>query len=197
MEMINLSYFIYSRKNEIRYSIISLYFILEVTVIKSERAGEYKNVLYGQLAYRAFQPVNLPPVPHIHVDEELSLLIGRAHRELGRLDGLSEQIPDTDMFVAMYVRKEALLSSQIEGTQATLDDILDPDIESNTNLEVSDVVNYIKAMQYTWDRLNELPLCNRLLKETHLLLMENVRGQEKSPGEFRITQNWIGPQGGN
>jgi len=165
--------------------------------MQTERAGKYKNVLYGALAYKAFDVAPLPPNPQLIMDQEMSGLLGKANRILGKLDGISGQIPDVDLFVAMYVRKEALLSSQIEGTQATLDDILDPDIESNTNLEVTDVVNYIKAMQYAGDRLNELPLCNRLLKETHLLLMENVRGQEKSPGEFRITQNWIGPQGGN
>jgi Fic family protein len=165
--------------------------------MQTERAGKYKNVLYGALAYKAFDVAPLPPNPQLIMDQEMSGLLGKANRILGKLDGISGQIPDVDLFVAMYVRKEALLSSQIEGTQATLDDILDPDIESNTNLEVIDVVNYIKAMQYAGDRLNELPLCNRLLKETHLLLMENVRGQEKSPGEFRITQNWIGPQGGN
>jgi Fic family protein len=95
----------------------------------------------------------------------------------------------------MYVRKEALLSSQIEGTQATLEDVLDPLIEKNTNQNVSDVVNYIKATEYALDRMNSLPLCNRLLKETHAVLMHGVRGQEKNPGEFRISQNWIGAQG--
>lgn len=165
--------------------------------MKSERAGKYVSVLYGEMAYKAFEPVVLPPKPTIDINDELSLLIGKAHRELGRLDGISEQIPDIDMFVAMYVRKEALLSSQIEGTQATLDDILDPDIEENTNLEVQDVVNYIKAIQFAVARLDELPLCNRLLKETHILLMEGVRSQDKNLGEFRRSQNWIGPQGGS
>lgn len=165
--------------------------------MKSERAGKYVSVLYGEMAYKAFEPVVLPPKPTIDINDELSLLIGKAHRELGRLDGISEQIPDIDMFVAMYVRKEALLSSQIEGTQATLDDILDPDIEENTNLEIQDVINYIKAIQFAVARLDELPLCNRLLKETHIVLMEGVRGQDKNPGEFRRSQNWIGPQGGS
>lgn len=95
----------------------------------------------------------------------------------------------------MYVRKEALLSSQIEGTQCTLDDILNPLIEKNTNLNVSDVVNYVKATEFALSRLQALPLCNRLIKETHAVLMEGVRGQEKNPGEFRYSQNWIGGQG--
>ena len=83
------------------------------------------------------------------------------------------------------------MSSQIEGTQATLEDILDPMIDTNTNRNVTDVVNYIKAIK----RLQELPLCNRLIKETHAVLMSGVRGQEKNPGEFRYFQNWIGGQG--
>jgi Fic family protein len=95
----------------------------------------------------------------------------------------------------MYVRKEALLSSQIEGTQATLDDILDPNIEENTNRHVADVINYIKASQYARKRLKDLPISNRLLMETHEILMQEVRGGEKNPGEYRRSQNWIGPQG--
>jgi Fic family protein len=95
----------------------------------------------------------------------------------------------------MYVRKEALMSSQIEGTQATLEDVLDPLLDANANRNVADVVNYIKATEYAIHRLDTLPLCNRLIKETHGVLMEGVRGQEKSPGEFRRTQNWIGAQG--
>ena len=165
--------------------------------IKSQRAGKYVNVLSGEMGYKAFEPAPLPPVPQIDIDEEMTILLSKAHRLIGRLDGISEQIPNIDLFVAMYVRKEALLSSQIEGTQATLDDILDPDIDENTNLDVADVINYIKAMQYSISKLEELPLCNRLLKETHIVLMEGVRGQEKNPGEFRRSQNWIGPQGGS
>jgi Fic family protein len=93
------------------------------------------------------------------------------------------------------VRKEALLSSQIEGTQATFDDILDPAITENSNQDVADVVNYIKAMEFAIHRLQELPLCNRLLQECHQILMAGVRGKEKYPGEFRRSQNWISPQG--
>ena len=100
-----------------------------------------------------------------------------------------------DLFISMYVRKEALLSSQIEGTQCTLDDILDPLRDENANQNVSDVVNYIRATEFAIKRLNSLPLCNRLIKETHAVLMEGVRGQEKNPGEFRYSQNWIGGQG--
>ena len=87
------------------------------------------------------------------------------------------------------------MSSQIEGTQATLEDILDPAIDENTNRNVADVIKYIKAMAYASERMRELPLCNRLLRETHAVLMKNMRGGEKEPGEFRRSQNWIGPQG--
>jgi Fic family protein len=124
----------------------------------------------------------------------LSLLTG-ATKALATLDTLATHIPNMNLFVSMYVRKEALLSSQIEGTQATLEDVLDPLIEKNANQNVADVVNYIKATEFALDRMTSLPLCNRLLKETHAVLMQGVRGQEKNPGEFRISQNWIGAQG--
>ena len=93
----------------------------------------------------------------------------------------------------MYVRKEALISSQIEGTQCTLDDVLDPEIDTNSNLDVADVINYVHATNYAIERLKTLPLCNKLLREIHRELMQGVRGQEKDPGEFRTSQNWIGP----
>jgi len=114
---------------------------------------------------------------------------------LGRLDSVSVLLPDTSLFLYMYVRKEALMSSQIEGTQATLEDILDPSIDENVNVNVKDVVNYIKAINYSIERLKDLPLCNRLIKEAHAVLMEGVRGQDKSPGEFRQSQNWLGGSG--
>lgn len=159
------------------------------------RAGEFITNLTGELQYRSFSPRPLPPEPPVELDEDTIGLLAKAHRSLGILEGISRQVPDMDLFVSMYVRKEALLSSQIEGTQATLDDILDPDIEQNTNLHVADVVNYVKSSQYAKKRLEDLPLSNRLLKETHEILMQNVRGDEKNPGEFRRSQNWIGPQG--
>jgi Fic family protein len=94
----------------------------------------------------------------------------------------------------MYIRKEALISSQIEGTQCTLDDVLDPEIDMNANADVAEVINYIKAAQFALERLNTLPICSRLLRDTHAILMEGVRGQDKNPGEYRRSQNWIGPQ---
>jgi len=159
------------------------------------RAGEYKANLTGELQYKSYLPNPLPPQPPVEFDEETINLLSEASRSIGILEGISRQIPNVELFVSMYVRKEALLSSQIEGTQATLDDILDPNIEENVNLNVVEVINYIKASQYASKRLGELPICNRLLQETHAILMQDVRGGEKSPGEFRRSQNWIGPAG--
>ena len=113
-----------------------------------------------------------------------------ANKKIATLEGLSSRIPNMGLFVSMYVRKEALLSSQIEGTQCTLEDILNPLIEENTNRDVSDVVNYIRATEFAFERLKTLPLCNRLIKETHAVLLESVRGQEKNPGEFRYSTCW-------
>ena len=159
------------------------------------RAGYFKTNLSGDMAYQSFVPAPLPPTPPVDWGSEgLNLLI-QANRQLALLEGLAVRIPNMDLFVSMYVRKEALLSSQIEGTQATLDDVLDPLLDENANRSVADVINYIKASEFAIKRLQELPLCNRLIKETHAVLMEGVRGQEKNPGEFRYSQNWIGGQG--
>lgn len=161
----------------------------------NNRAGAFVSNLTGEMAYLSFRPAPLPPNPPIALSGELVAKLVDANKKLAALDGLSARIPNMDLFVSMYVRKEALLSSQIEGTQCTLDDILNPLMEENTNRNVSDVVNYIKATEFALNRLHSLPLCNRLIKETHAVLMEGVRGQEKSPGEFRYSQNWIGGQG--
>ena len=161
----------------------------------NNRAGAFVSNLTGEMAYQSFRPAPLPPNPPISLSGELVAKLVDANKKLAALDGLSARIPNMDLFVSMYVRKEALLSSQIEGTQCTLDDILNPLMEENTNRNVSDVVNYIKATEFALNRLHSLPLCNRLIKETHAVLMEGVRGQEKSPGEFRYSQNWIGGQG--
>ena len=156
-------------------------------------AGTHITNLSGDAAYKSFRPSPLPP--QLNIDEDMLSLLTGATKALATLDTLATHIPNMNLFVSMYVRKEALLSSQIEGTQATLEDVLDPLIEKNTNQNVADVVNYIKATEFALDRMNSLPLCNRLLKETHAVLMQGVRGQEKNPGEFRISQNWIGAQG--
>ena len=159
------------------------------------RAGRFVNNLSGEMAYRSFKPAPLPPDPPVELDAEMIRKLVEANRSIAILEGLSSRIPNMDLFVSMYVRKEALVSSQIEGTQCTLDDILSPYIETNANQDVADVVNYVKATEYAIDRLNTLPICTRLIKETHAVLLQVVRGSEKSPGEFRYSQNWIGGTG--
>ena len=161
----------------------------------TNRAGTLVGNLSGEMAYESFRPAPLPPNPPIEVSGELLTKLIDANKKIATLEGLSSRIPNMELFISMYVRKEALLSSQIEGTQCTLEDILNPLIEDNTNRDVSDVVNYIRATEFALERLKTLPLCNRLIKETHAVLLESVRGQEKNPGEFRYSQNWIGGQG--
>ena len=161
----------------------------------TNRAGTLVSNLSGEMAYESFRPAPLPPNPPIEVSGELLTKLIDANKKIATLEGLSSRIPNMGLFVSMYVRKEALLSSQIEGTQCTLEDILNPLMEDNTNRDVSDVVNYIRATEFALERLKTLPLCNRLIKETHAVLLESVRGQEKNPGEFRYSQNWIGGQG--
>lgn len=161
----------------------------------TNRAGTLVDNLSGEMAYESFRPAPLPPNPPIEISGELLTKLIDANKKIATLEGLSSRIPNMGLLVSMYVRKEALLSSQIEGTQCTLEDILNPLIEENTNRDVSDVVNYIRATEFALERLKTLPLCNRLIKETHAVLLESVRGQEKNPGEFRYSQNWIGGQG--
>ena len=159
------------------------------------RSGKFVSNLSGELAYKSFKPASLPPDPPIEIREQILKELLEANKKVAYLDGLSTKIPNINLFISMYVRKEALLSSQIEGTQCTLDDILNPLLEENENRDVSDVLNYIKATEFAITRLKSFPLCNRLIKETHAVLLAGVRGQEKNPGEFRTSQNWIGGQG--
>ena len=161
----------------------------------TNRAGTLVSNLSGEMAYESFRPAPLPPNPPIDVSGELLTKLIDANKKIATLEGLSSRIPNMGLFVSMYVRKEALLSSQIEGTQCTLEDILNPLIEDNANRDISDVINYIRATEFALGRLKTLPLCNRLIRETHAVLLESVRGQEKNPGEFRYSQNWIGGQG--
>lgn len=159
------------------------------------RAGRYIRQPAG---YRAFVPADLPPVPDLKVDPEMTRLLSDADRALGRLDGVASILPNPDLFVAMYVRHEAVLSSQIEGTQSTLQDVLAFEVEGRLDEQpedVGEVVNYVQAMNYGLERLNRFPLSLRLLREIHARLLEHTRGADRQPGEFRKTQNWIGPSG--
>lgn len=154
------------------------------------RAGELVNNLSGDAAYKSFKPSALPP--KLNIDNDMLKKLVEANRDLIRLDTAVKLIPGSELFISMYVRKEALISSQIEGIQCTLDDVLDPKLDTNANLDVADVVNYVKACSYAIERLEKLPLCKRLFREIHGQLLSGVRGQEKNPGEFRRSQNWIG-----
>jgi Fic family protein len=169
--------------------------VLSKQAANYERAGKFKTNFSGEAAYQSFLPSPLPPRPPLAVDDEMLSLLINANRELARLNGIAAHIPSVSLFVSMYIRKEALMSSQIEGTQATLEDILDPLREETANQSVADVINYVKATEFAIARLEQLPLCNRLIKETHAILMKGVRGQDKYPGEYRRSQNWIGGYG--
>ncbi|MGA7672881.1 MAG: Fic family protein [Nitrolancea sp.] len=159
------------------------------------RAGHY---LKQSAGFRAFVPADLPPEPPVEIDLSAISLLSRADQALGRLDGVAQTLPNPDLFVAMYVRREAVYSSQIEGTQSTLDDVLEYELDSagrELPRDVEEVVNYVRAMNYGVDRLRALPLSLRLIREIHSELMQDVRGADRSPGEFRTSQNWIGPAG--
>jgi Fic family protein len=153
----------------------------------------------GQLAgYRAFIPARLPPSPPLVSDPEMDDLHFQATLALGRLDGAAEMLPNPDLFVFMYVRKEAVLSSQIEGTQASLMDVLEFEtakLRPGRPQDVTEVVNYVRAMNQGLSRLDELPVSLRLIKEIHKELLTGVRGGHLTPGQFRTSQNWIGPAG--
>ena len=132
------------------------------------------------------------------MDGELLALLSEADIALGRLDGIVKVIPDPELFVAMYVRREAVLSSQIEGTQSTLEDLLEVELEPQSRAshgDVGEIVNYVAAMNHGLARLDELPLSLRLIREIHGELLKDGRGAQATPGDFRTTQNWIGPAG--
>ena len=159
-----------------------------------QRLGRYVETPVAGEIVRAFVPPPLPPKPQIDV---LALLdrLSLAERALGRLDGITMLLPRQELFLYMYVRKEAVLSSQIEGTQSTLTDLLRFETEAQTGEPIDDireVSNYVDAMMYGLERLEELPLSLRLIREMHARLLQSGRGGTKSPGEFRRTQNWIG-----
>jgi len=161
----------------------------------SVRAGRYIRQPGG---YRAFIPEPLPPDPPIDIDDEMLVRLSAADRALGRLDGATEVLPNPNLFVAMYVRREAVLSSQIEGTQASLIDVLEYEVDAARKglpADVAEVVNHVRAMNYGLATLKTLPLSLRLIRQIHEQLLANVRGAHRTPGEFRTSQNWIGPPG--
>lgn len=158
----------------------------------NNRAGTF---IMQSSGYKSFKPHKLPPEPPIEFDAEMMGLLSEADRKLGRLDGITQILPNPDLFVAMYVQKEAVLSSQIEGTQASLTDVLELNTKGEKHEDITEVVNYVNAMNYGLSRLKEFPLCLRLIREIHEKLLSNGRGSNRNPGEFRKTQNWIGPSG--
>lgn len=161
----------------------------------TNRAGFWRENFKGELAYQSFVPAPLPPNPVVELSNDCLNKLMQAHASLAALEAIATRIPDINMFISMYVRKEALLSSQIEGTQCTLDDILDPLLENNINRDIEEVINYIQAVKYAMERLKSFPLCNRFIREVHGVLLQHGRGQDKQPGEFRISQNWLGGNG--
>ncbi len=161
----------------------------------SSRAGHYQAQPSG---YRAYMPAPLPPQPPIALIGELPALLSSAERALGRLDGSALTLPHPDLFVFMYVRKEAVLSSQIEGTQSSLQDLLAAEarlFDDTRPDDVDDVINYVRAMNHGLGRLAALPVSVRLIREIHAELMRGARGERLQPGELRRSQNWIGPPG--
>jgi len=157
------------------------------------RTGKYITQLKGDLEYKAFIPNPLPF--EIKIDKEFQSLLSEADQSLGRLDGIAETLPDVDFFILMYIRKEATLSSQVEGTEATFADVLKAEAkirDLEIHKDVDEILNYINAMNYGLKRMETLPLSLRLIKEIHKILLTGVRGEGREPGEFRKTQNWIG-----
>lgn len=159
------------------------------------RAGYFMSASAG---YKAFVPAKLPPEPPIQFDLEMQNLLSLADRKLGRLDGITQILPNPELFVAMYVRKEAVLSAQIEGTQASFVDVLNAEynqVDEQRQDEIGEVVNYVCAMNWGLEELERFPLSLRLIRRIHEKLLQNTRGSHRNPGEFRTSQNWIGPQG--
>lgn len=159
------------------------------------RAGRYVEQSGG---YRAFLPAPLPPDPPVRIEGELQALLSAADLSVGRLDGSIQTLPNPDLFVSMYVRNEAVLSSRIEGTQSSLQDVLAAEakvIDRGRPRDVNELLNYIDAMRHGLERLPALPVSVRLIREIHAKLMRGVRGWRLAPGELRASQNWIGAPG--
>jgi len=170
---------------------------MDINDFKSTRAGK---IIKTDKDYSAFVPHPLPP--EIKYSRESINLLAEANRHLGNLNGVGALLPNPNLLIIPYMRREAVLSSKIEGTQTSLSDLFyfeaarkeEQKVEAR-NTDILEVVNYVKAMGYGLKRLKELPICLRLMREIHGILMKNVRGQHLTPGEFRRSQNWIGPAG--
>lgn len=163
--------------------------------IEENGQGTLRNNLSGKLAYYSFFPTPLQSLRQLNLTEETYRTLSACSRKLGELEGMLYFVPNADMYLTMYVRKEALLSSQIEGTQCTFDDLLSPSQTQLHHKDVADVVNYVRAVDRGVELLKKMPLCTRLLRQVHAVLLDGVRGTEKNPSELRSSQNWIGPSG--
>jgi Fic family protein len=150
-------------------------------------SGEFKQ----QLKYKSFSPSK---INHEFTwnNADINVLLEKANTELSKLNTSAKFVPNINLFISMYVSKEAVFSTRIEGTKTKIDELLNNNYNDETRDDKKEVQSYLKALNYAIDRLNELPLSNRLLRETHKILMTGVRGENKYPGEFRKTQNWIG-----
>ena len=163
--------------------------------ITGTRQGFLRENLPGKTAYESFNPSPLSSITPLSFTEGAAASLARCSRKIGEMEGMSRFVPNADMYLAMYVRKEALLSSQIEGTQCTFDDMLDPSNSSAFARDVIDVVNYVGAAELAVREMGITPLCLRLLRSVHAELLKGVRGSDRHPGEVRTSQNWIGPAG--
>lgn len=160
-----------------------------------KRAGKFIQVGSGISKYNSFIPELLPPKnPEIQYDNEMIYLLSEANRFIGRLDEVTDTLISPSYFVYMYARKEATLSSQIEGTQATFSDLIKAEAGLHDEIpnDVKEIENYVKAVNYGYERIDTLSLSLRFIREIHEILMQGVRGENKTPGEFRKSQNWIG-----
>ena len=163
-----------------------------------EPTGRYEIIRTGEEEYRAFVPDPLPPAAELITGTELTAATERAALALGRLDGAAHVLPNTDLLLYSCVRKEAVLSSQIEGTQSTLSDLLSHELGATSAVSLDDIAetsNYVAAVNMAFEQMDSptgLPLCNRLLRDAHAIVLRSGRGAAKLPGEFRTSQNWIG-----
>ncbi|KKT26379.1 MAG: hypothetical protein UW11_C0014G0004 [Parcubacteria group bacterium GW2011_GWA2_43_9b] len=171
--------------------------IIVMENISENRAGRYRKTLSGEFAYESFIPNDLPPTPPVMMDDKMQTLLSEADRALGGLNVVADLLPDSNYFILSYLRKEATLSSKIEGTKATFVDVAKAQVgvvDEETPNDYREIINYIDAINYGLRRIRkeEFPFSLRLLREIHAKLLSGVRGQHKTPGEFRKSQNWIG-----